>query len=205
MNRRYKRNRNNPSVSIVATIIVPMLLMSIAGFGYATFNESVYTLASLESAVYAIEITNCRVEFCNGLCYQLIWNEHGVSFNDSGIFPTWELILNMTIYNVGDATCSLNSTISYWNETLSSWLFTDENGLHTLFKLEYESYYCNETTGDPIAGAPELFPNRSVFKIEHLTFVASEVEFEEMLGETFLIKIEVKATDPPPDPLEGGP
>lgn len=206
MNRRYKRNRNSSSISIVATVIVPMLLISIAGFGYATYNESVYTIASLESAVYAIEmIPPCNVEFYNGLGYELFCDEHEVSFNDSCIFPGWELILNITIRNVGDTVCSLNYTISYWNESTNNWKLTDENGLLTLFKIEYNSYYCNETTGDPIVGAPEIIPLDSVFKIEHLKFVASEQQFQELLGETFLIKIEVHATHPAPDPLEGGP
>jgi len=180
-----------------------MLMISIGGFGYASFNDSVYTIASFSSPDYDIEITACQVEAYNGFCYQLFWDQNGVSFNDSNIFPGWELVINATIHNKADSwVCKLNYTIFYWDETAVNWIATDEAGLLNLFRIEYETKFYNETTGVVIVGDPELLPCQSVFQIESLKFVASDEEFEELLCETFSIKIEVAGTYP--DPPEGG-
>ena len=185
-------------------LIVPMLLISIGSFGYATLNSSINTIAELENADYDIEITNCRVESYHGVCYQLFWDENQISFNDSNIFPDWELILNITIHNKANSwVCKINYTISYWNETAGNWIITDENGLLNLFKLEYETKFYNATTGAVIIGDPEVLPCHSIYKIERLKFVATDQEFEELLGKTFDIKIEVCGTYP--DPPEGVP
>jgi hypothetical protein len=180
-----------------------MLLISIASFGYATLDDSIYAIADLQNADYDIEITNCRVEAYNGFGYQLFWDMNGISFNDSYILPGWELVINATIHNK-DASwvCKLNYTISYWNETDGKWTATDEAGLLKLFKIQYETEFRNITNGEIIDGNPELFPNDSVLKIEHLEFVASPEEFEELSCKTFLLQIEVAATYP--DPPAGG-
>jgi len=205
MKRPYRRHKDNVSVKVVVALIVPMLLISIGGFGYAQLGDSINTIADLENAEYNIEITDCKVVAYNGFCYQLFWDQREVSFNDSGIFPEWNIVLNTTIHNRNDSwVCKLTYTISYWNETLSDWVVTNPEELKNLFRLEYKSEFYNATSGELIVGDPELLPCQSVFKIEQLTFIASEPEFEQMLDETFHIKIEVVATYPDPDPLEGG-
>jgi hypothetical protein len=174
-------------------------------FGYALLDDSINTIAELEAADYHIEITNCIVKSYNGIgLHQFFWDPTTISFNDSNIFPGWELILNLTIHNTADSwICKLNYTIFYWNETSSIWIPTDENGLKDLFKLEYETKFYNVTTGELIIGDPELWPDQSVFNIERLTFVANQQEFEGLLGKTFEVKIEIYGTYPDPDPLEG--
>lgn len=174
-----------------------MLLITIASLGYAALNDSVDTIVDLQNAEYAIEITDCRVEAYNGLCYQLFWDEHGVSFNDSNIFPGWELVINITIHNIADL-CQLNYTIYYWDGT--AWIDTDEAELLSLFRIKYETKFYNATSGPDfgaeIQGNPVLDFCESVFKVEHLEFVASTDEFENLLGETFQIKIVVQAVPP---------
>jgi hypothetical protein len=184
-------------------IIVPMLLMSIASFTYASLSETVNTVADLASADYAIEITGCRVEYYNGLGYDLYYDTKQVSFNDSCIFPGWELIINVTIHNEPTSwICKLNYSISYWNETIGDWVVTDHNDLLNRFRLDYETGFYNATTGEPIVGDPLLLPDESVFKVEHLTFVASNDEFNKMMDETFSIKVDVMANYP--DPIDSG-
>ena len=203
MKSRYKRRGNNLSVNVALALILPMLFILIVSFGYASINDSVYAIASLENPDYDIEITNCRVEFYNGLYYQIFYNQNGVSFNDSNVFPGWELILNITIHNTADSwVCKLTYNVSYWNETANNWILTDQAGLLNLFKIEYETKFYN-TSGQIIIGDPELFPEQSVYKVEHLKFVATNEEYQELLFEKFLIKIEVFPTYPDP-PFDGG-
>jgi hypothetical protein len=181
-----------------------MLMICIGSFGYASFNGSIYTIASLSSPDYDIEITACRIEAYNGINCQLFWDQNGVSFNDSNVFPGWELIINTTIHNKADSwVCKLNYTIFYWDEVTVNWIIIDEAELLSLFRIEYETEFYNETTGLIIVGDPELRPCQSVHQIERLTFVASDEEYEAFLGEIFDIKIEVYGTYP--DPPEGGP
>jgi hypothetical protein len=179
-----------------------MLLISIASFTYASLSETVNTVADLASADYAIEITGCRVEKYNGLGYDLYYDTKQVSFNDSCIFPGWELVINVTIHNKPDESwiCKLNYTISYWNETIGDWIVTDHDDLLNRFRLDYETGFYNATSGEPIVGDPLLLPDESVFNMEHFTFVASNAEFEKMLDETFIIKVDVMANYP--DPIE---
>ena len=198
-----KRRKNNLSVNVALSLILPMLFMLIASFGYASLNSTIYTVAYLESPNYDIEITNCNVESYNGLYYEIFYNENEVSFNDSNIFPGWELILNITIHNKADSwVCKLTYTIYYWNETLNTWVITDPNTLLNLFRMEYQTTFYN-STGDIITGNPELYPCQSVYKVDHLKFVASNEEYQELLFQTLQIKIEVLATYPDPIP-EGG-
>jgi len=184
-------------------LIVPMLFIIIGSFGYASLNNTVYTIASLESADYHIEIAAYRIEFYNGLHYQIFCDNTRLSFNDSGIFPGWELIINITIRNMPDSwVCKLNYTISYLNKTTNQWIITNPATLLNLFKIEYESQFYN-STGDIIIGEPELFINESVYKIEHLKFVATPEEFENLLFEELQIKIEIFPNHPDP-PTDGG-
>jgi hypothetical protein len=175
------------------------------GFGYAVFDDSINTIAELEAADYHIEVTDAKVISYNGFgVHQFFWDSATVSFNDSSIFPGWELILNVTIHNTPDSwIAKVNYTIFYWNETSGTWIPTDENGLLDLFKLEYETKFYNITTGELIPGDPELWPDQSIFNIERLKFVATDEEFQALLGHTFEVKIEVYGTYPDPDPLEG--
>jgi hypothetical protein len=175
------------------------------GFGYAVFDDSINTIAELEAADYHIEVTDAKVISYNGFgVHQFFWDSATVSFNDSSIFPDWELILNVTIHNTPDSwIAKVNYTIFYWNETSGTWIPTDENGLLDLFKLEYETKFYNITTGELIPGDPELWPDQSIFNIERLKFVATDEEFQALLGHTFEVKIEVYGTYPDPDPLEG--
>lgn len=204
MKSRYKRRGNNLSVNVALALILPMLFILIVSFGYASINDSVYTIASLENPDYDIEITNCRVEKYNGLYPQIFWNKNGVSFNDSNIFPGWELVLNITIHNKADSwVCKLIYNVSYWNEIANNWIVTDQAGLLNLFKIEYETAFYNITSGEIIIGNPELFPEQSVYEVVHLKFVATNEEYQELLFEKFLIKIEVSTTYPDP-PFDGG-
>jgi hypothetical protein len=184
---------------------MPILLISMGGFGYALLDDSINTIAELEAADYHIEITNCTVKSYNGfgLC-QFFWDAFTVSFNDSNIFPGWEIVLNLTIYNTPDSwIAKVNYTIFYLNQTTGTWTPTDKNELLTLFKLEFENKFYNVTTGEEIVGDPELWPDQTVFNIERLKFVANSQEYEELHGQTFTVKVEIYGTYPDPDPLEG--
>jgi len=203
MKSQCKKYRNNLNVNVVLILVVPILFILMASFGYASINSTIYTIATLQSPEYDIKITDCQVEFYNGLCYEIFYNENSVSFNDSNVFPGWELILNLTILNTLDSwVCKLQYTIFYWNETANDWIATDETELLNLFKLQYETAFYN-ATGDIITENPELNIGEIVYKMEHLKFVATPEEYENLLLKEVILKIEVLATYPDP-PFDGG-
>lgn len=179
-----------------------MLLISIGSLGYASLNGTVTAIACLENANYQIKIAECCIVDYKGFGPEISCNEREVNFNDT-IFPGWELKLNTTIHNnVTESTiCKLNCTISYWNETIG-WVVTDESELFELFKIQYSGVFYNATTNDPIEGDPILTQCESVFHIDHFIFDPTLEEYEEMLCQTFLIRIQI-FTNPPNDP-EGG-
>lgn len=191
-------------VYVITVLIVPILLVAIASMGCAAFTDSVYTIASFSNADYEIEITDCQVVEYNGFGYDLYWDSEEVSFNDTLVFPGWELKLKTTIHNKATSwVCRLNYTIYYWNKTTSKWETTDETGLLNKFRIQYDTKFYNTTTGEEIPGEPHLLPCQSVHKIEHLFFDGQN--YEELRGKTFLIKIKVIATYPnSPENSEGG-
>ena len=174
-----------------------MLLISIVGFGYAQWNDTLTVVSYMQGGTESMEITNCTITYYNGYGdYIISWDEDTVYFEDTNLFPGWELRLNLTIHNDGTIPLVLRYEISYsWDEGITWIPAPDPSILYDEFRIDYTDGLYN-ATGHLWDPTQYLWPCETVYKIEQLLFDAQDRS--DLQGKTFTIKVEIIGSPPPP-------
>jgi len=166
-----------------------MLLIPLSAFGYAQWNDTLTVISYMQAGTESIAITGCEVTQYNGYGeYVLSWNEGTIYFEDTNLFPGWELELRAEIHNDGTIPVHVSYQIYYsWDQT--TWTPTDVAGLYNEFRIVYTDGFYNVTTGEQWDTTQYLWPCKAVYKKEHLLFDAQDCP--DLQDKTFTIKVEI--------------
>jgi len=181
-----------------------MLLITISGFGYAQYSNTLITMANLDNAEEDLRITAYEVAYYNGygIDVSIADNKKSIDIEDTLLFPGWELKLVIEIHNAGTASLYLSSEIKHNGVTIP------ETDLLDLFRIVYtDGFYDNRGpdgqwfTGDDESFdlSLQLFPCDHVYKLEHLIFDAQR--FPELQGQSFTFQAIISGSAP----TQGGP
>jgi len=210
MNRLKLRKEKRAKVCVVATLILPMLLISIGSTVYANMvmSTQLTAITSITSGDPVIEMTGWEIISHNAIDV----NGNGVVVGDElkiesitdgagevvaldvtvdPAFPNWHLELATDIHNMVDSTPVWLSPQIYYLDSEGNQAPTDEDGLLILFSMRYsDSWYTSE--GEPIQDITtyDVYPSQTVTHLESLTF---EGQLE---GQSFGFLVEVTATYP---------
>lgn len=171
---------------------MPLLLVLLSALGYAAWNDQLTSTVSLNAGIEDIQIQSATVTEYNGFGYELTWTIDSLYFNDTNIFPGWELNISTEIINKGNIPVKLYYTLLYSQDGGATWTPTDATGLFTNFGLVYTDGFYNATTLEHLTpGEFWLWPNKFVLKIEHLFFDAQDRP--ELQSQAFLFKVVVES------------
>lgn len=188
-------------------MLVPILLITLSSFGYATYPSNVSALANFDSGEEDISITDCIVISYNALIIppKINWDDTNLLFEDDLLYPNWELKLLTEITNTGTIKVEIWAEISYWDG--ASWVPIKEDELLTLFCIDYTDGFYNDTGPDgkwftdddtPWTGREgdyRLWPDppyNKVYKKERLIFDAQDNP--ELQDKAFTFKVDVNST-----------
>lgn len=172
-----------------------MLFIPLVAFGYAQWNDSLAVVSYMRAGTESIRITGCEVTDYNGYGdYTLDWDEDTLYFEDTNLFPDWQLEFEVTIHNGGTIPVYLSYEIFYsWDQ--ENWVQVedpeDPKELYNEFRIVYTDGLYNED-GDPWDPTDYLWPCEIVYKIENLLFDAQDRP--DLQGKTFTIKVEIIGT-----------
>ena len=172
-----------------------MLLIPLFAFGYAQWNDTLTVVSYMRAGTESIRITSYNVTYYNGYGnYTLYLEEDTLYFNETNLFPGWELKLEVVIHNNGTIPVNISYNIYYsWDQ--NNWVKVedpqDPKELYDEFGIVYTDGLYNET-GEPWDPSQYLWPCETVYKIEHLLFDAQDRP--DLQGKTFTIKVEIIGT-----------
>ena len=127
---------------------MPILLITLSGFGYAIYPSNLSAAFASNSGPEDISITDCIVISYNGFIIppKISWDDTDIVFEDDLLYPGWELKLVTEITNIGPIPVHIWSEIMYWDG--ASWIPIGEDDLFTLFRLYYTNGFYNDTGPD---------------------------------------------------------
>jgi len=187
-----EKHAKKTNTRAVALLLIPILAIALGGLGYIVLSGQVASISETED----IAITGYTTVFYNGLGYDLDWDANTLWFNDTLLFPGWELKLVLNITNVGTASVNLSYRIDYWNDV--DWTETDEAGLLSMFGLVYTDGFYLGPGPDEIWNTPDDVPmppeyavasEQTVYKVEHLLIDAQDRP--ELQDQTFMLQVEI--------------
>lgn len=195
MNRPYKLRKRNRNNRLLFALLVPILLITLSSFGYAQWNDTLTVISYMQAGIESIRI-GCEVTYYNGYGdYTLDITEDTLHFEDTNLFPGWELELLVEIHNDGTIPVYLSYEIFYSWDPIDpiNWVQVadpeDPIELYDEFRIVYTDGFYNATTGEPWDPSQYLWPCKIVHKKEHLLFDAQDRP--DLQGKTFTIKVEI--------------
>lgn len=210
MNRAHNNHQrpNQANGRLLFALLVPILLTSLSGFGYAGYAGNLSTVAKVTSSTEDISITHCTIIDYNGFTVppELYWDDTNIFFEDELLYPGWEIKLLTEITNTGTLRVQLWTNI-YYSLDDTTWTPTTDDELLTLFCIEYtDGFYSDpgpdekwftkdDTPWTGRNGDYRLWPDPpydKVYKQERLVFDAQD--HPELQDKPFYIKVDVSAT-----------
>lgn len=167
-------------------------MIALGGLGYIVWSGQITQILEPED----IEITGYTLVSYNGFGYYIDWDTNTLWFNDTLLFPGWELKLVLNITNVGTSSLQLSYRIDYWNGT--DWTQSDEAELLSMFGLNYtDGFYLgpgpdgtwNTPDDVPMPAEHAVAPEETVYKVEHLLIDAQDRP--ELQNQTFMLRVEI--------------
>lgn len=210
MTRHCRCKERRVNVCVLASLVLPMLLISVGSAVYANLvlSTQLTCITNIVSGDPVIEMTGWEIRSHNTVDA----NGNGVIVEDElkiesvtdgagevvglditvdPILPNWHLELATDIHNMVDSIPVRLSRQIYYFDSEGNQVPTDEAGLLTLFSIRYsDSWYTSNGEPIPDVTTYDIWPCKTVTHVESLTF---EGQLE---GQSFSFLAEVTATYP---------